>query len=268
VWGDELEGKTVLWQTDNSTTHWSVTKWKSRSWELNVALRLLHIWTRLRNVTLVTVHVPGETNVVADWLSRMRDSTDWQLHPILFKAIMRKTMWCKVDAFATSSNHLLPRFWSLHRELGAESVNFFAQALARHKLWMNPPFNLIARVLEELTRQGARGVILVPVWETKAWWPVLLQMCVRPPVQVPLRADTFRPVSRHNMAGVGVPRWPVWAVQVSGVAWEQRKAREVWGDYLLVPDMSLVEECGLLLHAHEVRDDIALSRRLAHVHML
>ena len=165
VWGKEVEGKTVLWQTDNATTHWDVTKWKSRSPELNRTLRLLFTWTRLRHVSLTTVHVAGTTNVEADRLSRTRESTDWQLHPVLFKKVMHLTMWCKVDCFATTANHLLPRFWSLHWEEGAESVNFFAQTLGHQKLWMNPPFNLVARVLEEVARQKARGVILVPVWE-------------------------------------------------------------------------------------------------------
>jgi len=207
------------------------------------------------------VHIPGVENTVADKISRWVDRTDWQLHPHLFWEIMKRTVRCEVDAFASAKNHLLDRFWSYFHEHGCEAVNFFAQNLQGVKLWMNPPFNLIGRVLMEVQRQGAEGVILVPQWESKPWWPVLMAMAVCPPIQVPLMYDTFRPMLQNNSRGVGVPRWPLVAVHLSGDPRTQQRARQVWGPSPFPHDASLVRDYGHIMQKHATRDENTLWRQ-------
>jgi len=252
----DLRGTTVLWQCDNQTVVWDTTKWKSRVPEINQKLRLLFLWTRLHHVTLTTVHVSGDTNKTADWLSRWVERSDWQLHPRLFHAIMKQRLWCQVDAFASAGNHLLPRYWSLLWSPGAEAHNFFAQNLALDRLWVNPPFALIPRVLVALQQHRARGVIVVPRWESQPWWPVLMNMTTAPPLSIPRTRQTFRPISRHNASGVGLPPWPLLAVQFSGDKQEQRNAQQLWGPALCTPDMSLLRQLPHLLRTRSTVDDM------------
>ena len=61
-----------------------------------------------------TRHVLGCLNVMADLLSRSNQvqSTEWSLHPQVFKQIFQKWFTPHVDLFATHLNHKLPLYVS------------------------------------------------------------------------------------------------------------------------------------------------------------
>ena len=64
--------------------------------------------------TLKARHIPGCLNVMADLLSRSNQvqSTEWCLHPQVFKQICQKWFTPHVDLFATHLNHKLPLYVS------------------------------------------------------------------------------------------------------------------------------------------------------------
>lgn len=206
----EIRDTAVLWKTDNSTVRWDCTKWKSTSLEMNPVLRELLDMIQQRHIQLTVIHIPGKTNIVPDRLSRWVDANDYQLHPRIFREVQRQTPWeLTVDGMASARNKLLPRFWSLVREPGAAGVNFFVQDLAQEIPWINPPFNLVFKTLMHIKEQGARALVVLPQWETKAWWPLALEMTAGRPIQLPLLEDTFRPGTLRNLRGVGKPQWRV-----------------------------------------------------------
>ena len=59
-------------------------------------------------------HIPGSLNTMADLLSRSNQvqSTEWSLHPQVFKQICHKWFTPNVDLFATCLNHKLPLYMS------------------------------------------------------------------------------------------------------------------------------------------------------------
>ena len=65
-------------------------------------------------ITLKARHIPGCLNVMADLLSRSNQvqSTEWSLHPQVFKQICHKWFTPHVDLFATCLNHKLPLYVS------------------------------------------------------------------------------------------------------------------------------------------------------------
>ena len=71
-------------------------------------------WGHHYLVTLKARHVPGCLNVMADLLSRSNQvqSTEWSLHPQVFKQICQKWFTPHVDLFATHLNHKLPLYVS------------------------------------------------------------------------------------------------------------------------------------------------------------
>ena len=45
-----------------------------------------------------------------------------------------------------------------------------------------PPFCLIMKTLAKIWGEGGEPVLITPVWPTQAWYPVLLEMLVDPPI--------------------------------------------------------------------------------------
>jgi len=73
------------------------------------------------------------------------------------------------------------------------------------------------------------------------------------PLTLPRLPDTFRPVSRRNMSGVGLPPWHLWVCEISGDRKEQLAARLAWGEALYRPDDALARQCGRLASARDDR---------------
>ena len=76
-----------------------------------------------------------------------------------------------VDAFAPAKQHLLPRFWDPVKDA-------FCQDWSQDVLWMNPPFSLLEEVLDKIVREGAQGVLVVPVWTSLPWFDILGMIAV------------------------------------------------------------------------------------------
>ena len=190
-------------------------------------------------------HIPGETNCQADKISRWVDPNDYQLHPDIFREVVRAHKPCpSVDGFASARNHLLPRYYSLLREPGCSGVNFFSQNLNREVCWLNPPFNLLLKVLVHLRKHKAKAVILTPLWYTAPWWALVTEMRTAPTLLLPRLDNTFRPGSTRNLVGIGPPNWECGVTWVSGDLRDQREARERWGQNLAHLDRSVAEQFG------------------------
>lgn len=72
----------------------------------------------------------------------------------------------EVDVFASEANRRCARYWD-------RTINAFNQVWSHLTLWMNPPFEAIAEVVEKLIDDGGRGLLLVPIWESEEWWQSL-----------------------------------------------------------------------------------------------
>ena len=69
----------------------------------------------------------------------------------------------EVDAFASPHNKIFEDFWC--EENDAFSKNWGGGKL----LWMNPPYNIMAAVLDTISKEKARCILIVPVWKGRAW---------------------------------------------------------------------------------------------------
>ena len=86
----------------------------THSAELCALLWKIMTWYHHYHITLKARHIPGCLNVMADLLSRLNQvqSTEWSLHPQVFKQICQKWFTPHVDLFATHLNHKLPLYVS------------------------------------------------------------------------------------------------------------------------------------------------------------
>ena len=105
---DQCQNQTVLVATDNSTVVVYINKQGgTRSAEMCTLMWKIMTWCHHYCMTLKARHIPGCLNVMANLLSRSNQvqSTEWSLHPQVFKQICQRWFTPHVDLFATHLNH-------------------------------------------------------------------------------------------------------------------------------------------------------------------
>ena len=102
-----------------------------------------------------------------------------------------------VDRFACSYNAKLPRFNSRFLQPGTEAVDAFSQDWSSDNNWLVPPTALIGRVLNHMRDCKAVGTLIVPIWKSAQFWPLLcsdgvhLNSIVKDCLLLPNRPDLF-----------------------------------------------------------------------------
>ena len=112
---DQCQNQTVLVATDNSTVVAYINKQGgTHVAEMCALLWTIMTWCHHYQITLKARQIPGRLNVMADLLSRSNQvqSTEWSLHPQVFKQICQKWFTPHVDLLATRLNHKLPLYVS------------------------------------------------------------------------------------------------------------------------------------------------------------
>ncbi|CEG69939.1 hypothetical protein RMATCC62417_05924 [Rhizopus microsporus] len=90
------------------------------------------------HLTVLYQHIAGKPNTETDALSQIQQQIH---HHALLKAIFRKIEYhwiikLKVDAFVSSTNKKLNKYWSWNQDLGAEAVDTFKQRWLRKDMYL------------------------------------------------------------------------------------------------------------------------------------
>ena len=64
-----------------------------------------------------------------------------------------------------------------------------------------PPFSIIMQCLQKVIVDKAKGTLLVPLWQTQAWFPKLMQMLISPPLVLPKKILQlpFKQTAAHQL---------------------------------------------------------------------
>ena len=143
-------------------------------------------WALQQNIHIMAIHVPGMTNLRADFASRhWDDPSDWFLRKDLFRELCKIFGPFDIDIFANRLNKQLPAYCSWKPEaLATDAFTLDWAKLIRPYLF--PPFCLIGRCLAQSRVQSATVLIVTPVWKSQHWYAAILQMCIANPVLLPL----------------------------------------------------------------------------------
>ena len=164
---DQCQNQTVLVATDNSTVVAYINKQGgTHSAEMCALLWKIMTWCHHYHITLKARHIPGCLNVMADLLSRSNQvqSTEWSLHPQVFKQICQKWFTPHVDLFATHLNHKLPLYVSPipdRSEIHAWVANKVSNLGQWEKVALFPSSDFIAK--NQLAREGSQSVSPVTI---------------------------------------------------------------------------------------------------------
>ena len=186
---EDVAGHHVTAMCDNSTVVAYVNKQGgtvSRSLCL-LTSRLLR-WTESFDVHLDARYLPGESNVLADVLSRRGQvvGTEWSLHPQVARALLRAWGNPSIDLFATCLNAKLPLYCSLVPDPQAVFEDAFCHPWDDLDLYAFPPFPLVGRVIARVQESSRVAMTLVaPLWPEKEWFADLLLLLTQPPLALP-----------------------------------------------------------------------------------
>ena len=126
---------------------------------------------------LSAVHIPGKHNIDADKESRnFSDRHEWALNKDVFEGIVKLHPKLDVDLFATRLNCQLSTYCSWKPEPGSTYVDAFSIHWRNYTFYAFPPFSLIARCVQKITQDKAKGILIVPLSQTQPWFPLVLQL--------------------------------------------------------------------------------------------
>ena len=99
-----LRQRTVLIRTDNVTVAAYINKQGgTHSTRLNALAAQLWTWCRREEIFPMASHIPGQDNLIADFLSRGRVlPSEWTLHPTVMDQMAREIGPLEVDLFASA----------------------------------------------------------------------------------------------------------------------------------------------------------------------
>ena len=148
-------------------------------------------------------HIPGQDNLIADFLSRGRVlPSEWTLHPTVMDQMAREISPLEVDLFTSALNARLPRYCSRVQDPAAWRIDAFSFPWKGFRGYAFPPISLIPRVLRKIREDQAWVVLIAPRWPRRNWFLDLIGLLAGSPRTLPLR-------SRHQKCQyvVGALQW-------------------------------------------------------------
>lgn len=140
-------------------------------------------WCESRNLWIFASYVSSSDNNIADHESR-RLEPEWEfgLAPFAFSKICRLFSNPEIDLFASRSNKKCEKFISWKNDPESVAIDAFTVNWSNLFFYAFPPFSIILRVLKKIRTDGARGIVVVPQWQSQPWFPLFMEMLESEPV--------------------------------------------------------------------------------------
>ena len=144
----------------------------THSVEMCALLWKIMTWCHHYHITLKARHIPGCLNVMADLLSRSNQvqSTEWSLHPQVFKQIYQKWFTPHVDLFATHLNHKLTLYLSPIPDPKAWDIDALNISWTGLTAYAYPPMALLHRVIKKIRQCHCLIIVIAPGWPGMPWF--------------------------------------------------------------------------------------------------
>ena len=135
---------------------------------------------------------------MADLLSRSNQvqSTEWSLHPQVFKQICLKWFTPDVDLFATRLNHKVPLYVSPVPDQNAWDIDALNINCLGLTAYAYPPTALLHRVIQKVRQSSCLIIVIAPGWPGMPWFWDIVQLSTEIPVQLPVSRTLLK--QSHN----------------------------------------------------------------------
>jgi hypothetical protein len=166
-------GRVVRLWVDNNSALYAILNGKSTSSQMMEELRQLYKFVTENQIELRPFYIPSAANPADFWSRRGREErNDWKLAPALFRHLQTSLQASsELDLFATSRNKQLPLFCAEHAQADpgykGDAWDFDWK---QKRLWANPPFNMVQKVLDTIIQRSPKEIVLVlPLWSSATW---------------------------------------------------------------------------------------------------
>lgn len=134
-------------------------------------------------------------------VEKNREETHWKMNPKYFEMLSEKWGRPEIDCFASSQNCQKPKFIDQNQDC-------MKRMFSKHtKLWMNPPFRDLERVVDKILTEKLNVILISPKWEGKKWYQKSCAHCAGI-VELGRARDLFMPGPDYKRI-VGPPPWPI-----------------------------------------------------------
>ena len=159
---------------------------RTHSAEMCALLWKIMTWCHHYQITLKVRHIPGCLNVMVDLLSRSNQvqSTEWSLHPQVFKQICDKWFTPHVDLFATRLNHKVPLYVSPVPDQNAWDIDALNINWLGFTAYAYPPTALLHSVIQKIRQSSGLIIVIDPGWPGMPWFWDLVQLSTEIPLQL------------------------------------------------------------------------------------
>lgn len=118
-------------------------------------------------------------------MSIFNDTSEWQLDKSRFYKLREFFGTLDIDMFCSRLNFQIERYVSWEPNPLAYAVDAFTLNWKEYFGYMFPFFSVIPQVLQKIEEDQAKAVLIVPQWETQAWYSKLARLLVARPVILP-----------------------------------------------------------------------------------
>ena len=202
-----LKNKRVLLHEDNQAVVYIIRERTSRSPVIMAYMWKLWAILDLNQIDMQVQYVKSELNP-ADAPSRLNGANEWKLSPAVFQEFQQLYSQSTIDRFASSHNHLLPRYNCQFADPSAEAVNAMTQDWRGEDNWIHPPVDLLPDVALKLRLQPCQATVVAPYWPDKAWFRELRELSQKIEVRQSASQLVCRAFLRQwSLRGPG--QWPL-----------------------------------------------------------
>lgn len=169
-----LEHSSVTFFTDNQNAVSIIKKGSKLPHLQGLALSIFNTCVSC-NISLYAQWIPREENEKAGALSRIIDIDDWGISFEFFDFL--NSIWgpFTVDRFANMHNTKLTRFNSKYWNPTTSAIDAFTCNWHGENNWLVPPISLVSNCINHLVSCGAEGTLVVPKWQSAAFWPLIFK---------------------------------------------------------------------------------------------
>ncbi|KYM95726.1 hypothetical protein ALC62_13632, partial [Cyphomyrmex costatus] len=180
----DLSNKEILLRIDNTTAICYINRAGGIQFpHLSDLSRRIWQWCERRKLWIRAAYIPSKENTQADTASRNTNfDTEWELSDRCFNQIVKKFGMPAVDLFASRTNKKCKTFYSRFPDPDASAVDAFTVSWRNKNFYAFPPFALILRTLRKIMIDQAKGVVVVPLWSSQAWFPLYNSLLTSEPL--------------------------------------------------------------------------------------
>ncbi|KAA6401267.1 MAG: putative Transposon Ty3-I Gag-Pol polyprotein [Streblomastix strix] len=171
----ELQIINLLIRSDNSTAVFDLRRLRATD-TLTPAVKDIYFTCQHLNMKIISQHVSGKKNIIADALSRLYRLGDYHFRPLyLDQIIMILNILPTLDLFASSTTKLLQHYVTANiGDQNAQWIDAFSNTWTNKILLVHTPIPIFSKVISYLNNEATLAMIIAPLWPGKPWFTSLM----------------------------------------------------------------------------------------------